>query len=71
MYVGFHVECLKSEREKKENEFQLFLFLSESSCKECIDKVQSLSLKAQEGYNGSHSSRSASEAQEPCKACTG
>jgi hypothetical protein len=53
--------------EKKENEFQLFLFLSESSCKECsetfarsaLTKVQSSSLEAQEGYRCSHFSRSA------------
>jgi predicted metal-binding protein len=56
VYVRFHVKCLKSEGEK-ENEFQLFLILSESSCKECgetsarsvLTKVQCLSLKAQEG----------------------
>jgi hypothetical protein len=76
VYVGFHVECLKSERER---EFQLFLYLRKSSWKECSEvstrsvstKVQSLPLKAQEGYCCSHSNISASEAQRPCKVCTG
>jgi hypothetical protein len=36
-----------------------------------LTKVQSLSLKAQEGYRCSHSNRSASEAQKPCKVCAG
>jgi hypothetical protein len=36
-----------------------------------LTKVQSLSLKAQEGYHCSHSNRSASEAQKPYKVCTG
>jgi hypothetical protein len=61
------------------NEFQLFLILVRSSCKECsetssrsaLTKVQSLSLKAQEGYCCSHSNRSAGVAQETCKECAG
>jgi hypothetical protein len=62
------------------NECQLFLFLSErSSCKEhsetsarsALTKVQSLSLKAQEEYCCSHSSRSVGEAQKPFKECVG
>jgi hypothetical protein len=36
-----------------------------------LTKVQSLSLKAQEGYHCSHSSRSVIEAQKPCKVCSG
>jgi hypothetical protein len=61
------------------NEFQLFLIPSESSCKECIEiihkecinKVQSLSLKAQQRYRCFHSSGSAGEAHKPCKVCAG
>ena len=61
---------------ERENEFQLFLFLSERiSCKECsetsvrcaLTKIQSSSLKSQDGYRCSHFNRSASEAKKPCK----
>jgi hypothetical protein len=41
------------------------------SARSALTKVQSLSLKAQEGYHCSHSSRSASEAQGSCKVCIG
>jgi hypothetical protein len=57
VYVGFHIECLKSKREReRDNEFQLFLCLRKISCKECnevsvrsaLTKVHSLPLKGQE-----------------------
>jgi hypothetical protein len=41
------------------------------SARSALTEVQSSSLKAQEGYRCSHSSRSASEAQKPCKVCAG
>jgi hypothetical protein len=64
---------------ERENEFQLFLFLSKSSCKGCSETsarsaltgVHSLSLKAQEGYHCSHINWSARQEQKPCKVCVG
>jgi hypothetical protein len=61
------------------NEFQFFLILSKSFCKECsemsarsaLTKLQSLSLKAQERYRCSHSRKSVGEEQNLCKVCTG
>jgi hypothetical protein len=55
----------------KENEFQLFLFLREFPTRSALMKVQSLSLKSQERYRSSHSSRSEKQAQKSCKVSVG